>query len=153
MTTQEPFKEQPLHKTISIHAPAAKVWDSLTNPELIPVWMSDAPITVTSGRKAGSPVTFNGDFHGLPYETRGTILQFEPNVVYEYSFWNSLSQLPDVPENYALITFRLTPEENGTVLTLTQSNFVTEVIYQHFNFYWNVALGLIKKLNEQVNYV
>lgn len=149
MTAAEPFKEQPLYKTISIHAPASKVWDSLTNPELIPVWMSDAPVTVTSDWKAGSAITFNGDLHGLAYETKGTILQFEPNVVYEYSFWNSLSQLPDVPEHYALITFRLIPEENGTLLTLTQSNFVTEVNYQHFNFYWNVALALIKKLSEK----
>lgn len=149
MTAQETFKEQILHKTITIHAPASRVWDSLTNPELIPVWMSDAPVKVISDWKVGSAIVFNGDLHGLAYETRGTILQFEPNVVYEYSFWTSLSQVPDVQENYALITFRLIPEEDNTVLTLTQSNFVTEVIYQHFNFYWQVALALIKKLNEQ----
>ena len=79
---------------------------------------------------------------------QGTILQFEPEKVLEYSYWSSLSQHADVPENYSVITFKLTPVDGKTILTFTQSNFETEVSYKHFNYYWNVALGLLKRLND-----
>jgi len=36
-----------------------------------------------------------------------------------------------------------------TMLTLTQSNFITYEIYAHWNFYWTVTLDIIQKLLEK----
>ena len=63
----------------------------------------------------------------------------------QYSHLSSRSRLPDLTENYVVIGFVLTPQNNQTVVTLTASNFPTEVIYKHLAFYWNVAMELLKK--------
>lgn len=148
MTGEEIAADKTMIKTIHINAPASKVWSILTTPESMKLWMSDSEITILSDWKAGSPILFAGDLHGIPFENKGVIMQIEPEAVFQYTFWSSLSQHPDTPENYALITFRLIPAENGTTLKLTQSNFVTQTIYHHFNFYWTIALEVMKKLIE-----
>jgi len=140
--------DQIINKTLNIDAPASKVWSTLTDPELMKLWMLDFEINITSDWKVGSSIKIHGDLHGIKFENKGTILQFEPEKVLEYSYWSSLSQHADVPENYSVITFRLTPIDGKTILTFTQSNFETEVSYKHFNYYWNVALGLLKRLND-----
>jgi len=47
---------------------------------------------------------------------------------------SSLSRLPDNPEDYSLVEFRLTPAGDQTILTLTQSNLVAEAAYEHARF-------------------
>jgi len=152
MTGRELTADQIIHKTIRINAPASNVWDTLTNPVLINRWMLDGEtgIDIISEWKPGSSIIFRGDLHGLDFENKGTILQYEPGKVFEYNFWSSLSQNADIPENYSVIRFELTPAGDTTTLAFTQTGFVTETIYQHFNFYWNTALDLIRKLNENL---
>jgi uncharacterized protein YndB with AHSA1/START domain len=137
-----------ISKTIVINTPASKVWAAITAPEIMRVWMTDAEMNIYSDWKTGGAIVFRGDLHGIPYENKGTILQFEPEKVFEYSYWSSLSQQADIPENYSLITFRLTPGDRATTLNFTQSNFLAETTYRHFLFYWNTALELMKKLVE-----
>ena len=140
--------DQIIHKTIHINARVSNVWASLTTPVLINRWMLDTPINIISEWKPGSSIIFRGDLHGLDFENKGTILQYEPGKIFEYNFWSSLSQNADMPENYSVIRFELTQAGDTTTLAFTQTGFVTETIYQHFNFYWNTALDLIRKLNE-----
>lgn len=137
-----------IHKTIHIKAPAAKVWATLTEPALLKQWLTDAEVDIISDWKTGSPLVIRGNLHGLPFENRGVILQFEPGKVLQYTHWSTLSGHDDVPENYSTITFHLSPEPGGTSLAFTQSGFASEVIYRHFNFYWNTALDLVRRLNE-----
>ena len=40
---------------------------------------------------------------------------------------------------------------NITELTLTLSNFTTETIYKHLNFYWNTTLEVLKNFIESGN--
>ncbi|HXS36026.1 MAG TPA: SRPBCC domain-containing protein [Flavipsychrobacter sp.] len=139
---------QIINKTLNINAHTSRVWKTLTDPELLKLWMLDSEINISSDWKAGSPIMMYGDLHGIRFETKGMVLQAEPEKILEYTHWSSLSQHADIPENYSVITFMLTPIDGKTILTFTQSNFETEVSYKHFNFYWNVALELMKKLNE-----
>lgn len=149
MTDREIVQDKIISKTLDINAPASKVWGTLTNPELMVQWMTDAEMNITSEWKVGSPIVFRGNLHGIDYENKGTILQFEPEKILEYNYWSSLSQQADEPENYAVITFRLSATDDKTTLAFTQSNFLAETTYKHFNFYWNTALELMKRLNEQ----
>jgi uncharacterized protein YndB with AHSA1/START domain len=137
-----------IRKTIHIKAPALKVWATLTEPALMKQWVIDSDVDIISEWKTGSPLIIRGNLHGLPFDTRGTILQFEPGQLLQYTQWSTLSEIEDVPENYSMITFSLSPEGGGTTLAFTQNGFATEVIYQHLNFYWNTALDLIRRLNE-----
>jgi uncharacterized protein YndB with AHSA1/START domain len=137
-----------IHKTVDIHAPALKVWNSITKPGLIQKWMTDSEIEIISNWQTGGPIIFKGDLHGINFINKGTILQFEPGKVLSYTFWSSLTEHADLPENYSVITFNLTDSADTTTLAFTQSNIVTEAQFKHVNYYWGVALELIKQLNE-----
>lgn len=132
-------------KTITINAPTSQVWDTLTNPELIKKWMSETDIDIITDWNVGSPIIIRGDLHGIYFENNGTVLQFEQQHILQYNHLSSLSALPDEPENYSIIEFRLSPTENQTTLTVTLSNFPTEEIYRHLAFYWNVTPEILKK--------
>ncbi|HET6989959.1 MAG TPA: SRPBCC domain-containing protein [Bacteroidia bacterium] len=138
-----------ISKSITINAPASKVWHALTDPDSINEWLAENEIKVISEWKTGSPISFSGTWHGIEYNDKGTILKFETEKVFQYSYWNCFSNLSDSPENYYVIEFTLTPDGNQTRLTLTCSNIVTEAIYTHLNFYWTVTLDVIRKLIEK----
>ena len=138
-----------IHKTITIHAQPAKVWEAITQPALLRQWMSETPIEIITTWEVGEPISIQGDWCHSRFENEGVVLQFEPERILEYSHLSSLSRLPDQVENYSVIRFALTPLEDGTELTITLSNFPTEVIYKHLAFYWNVTLVLLKKFIEQ----
>ena len=141
---------QPIHKTIQINAPASKVWDALTTPALMPRWMMpDSPIEISTNWQVGSPFTIRGNLHGINFENRGTVLQFEREKTLQYSHLSSSSHLPDVPASYSILTFALSPAENQTALTLTVDNFPTEIIYKHLAFYWNSTLEILRQVIEK----
>ena len=137
-----------LTKQIEINAPPSKVWSTFTNPEQIKLWMLDTEVEVISDWKLGSPIVFRGDLHGLAFENKGVILQYQPDQVLEYTFWSTLSELPDTPENYSVINFVLTELGNQTLITLTVSNLINYTILKHHEFYWGVTLNEMKKLIE-----
>ncbi len=136
-------------KTIEINAPLSKVWNALTNPEIIKLWIWEGEMSINSDWKIGSPITFTGKFYKSNYSDKGTILKFEKEKVFSYNYWGKLSQLPDSPENYTIIEFALSTKENQTILILTQSNCITYEIYAHWNFYWLVTLDIFRKLVEK----
>jgi len=121
----------------------------LTDPQLMKRWMmSDIDIDIITDWSVGNPMVIRGTMNGKDFENRGTVLEFEPEKTLEYSHLGSLSRLPDQPENYAVVAFRLKPVGDQTALTLTLSNFATESIYRHLAFYWNVTLEVLKKMIE-----
>jgi uncharacterized protein YndB with AHSA1/START domain len=136
-----------LKKTISINAPTSKVWNALTNPELIKEWLFGTK--VISDWRVGTPILFTGNWQGTDYSDKGTILKFDVEKVFQYSYWSGFSGLPDSPENYSVITFELTPGGKATILKLTQSNFLTEASYEHTDKNWDAPLELMKKIIER----
>ncbi|HTB31172.1 MAG TPA: SRPBCC domain-containing protein [Bacteroidia bacterium] len=140
--------DKTINKTIEINAPVSNVWDALTNPGLMQLWLWEG-VNVISDWKAGSLITFKGTYNGYNYEDKGTILKLEKEKVFQYNYWGRLSQLPDLPENYTIIEFMLTTGENKTLLKLTQGNCITYEVYAHWNFYWTVTLDILKKLLEK----
>ena len=141
-------QEKTILKSIIINAPVSKVWDTITNPEKMKQWLYDSDIEVLSDWKTGSPILFRGKFHGRKFEDKGTILKFEPGKVFRYSYLSWISRLPDIPENYTIIEFQLTPQEGQTLLSLTQTGFAAKASYEHWNFYWLVTLGILKGVGE-----
>jgi uncharacterized protein YndB with AHSA1/START domain len=148
MNNNETIQDTTINKSIDIKAPASTIWNVLTNPVLMKQWIIDSEINISSEWKLGSPILMQGDLHGLPFENKGTILQWEPGKIFAYSYWTSLSQHDDIPEHYVLISFRLSPAASNTTLTVALSNVTPGTIWQHLNFYWNTAIDLIRKLSE-----
>jgi len=138
---------QHIQKTILIHSDPVSVWQYLTNPDLMKQWMGDPEmkIEVITDWKVGNPFVVKG-FHHQQFENKGTILQFEPEIIFQYSYLSSLSNLDDTPENHTMITFTLVPKDGKTELTVEVANFPTEVIYKHLEFYWNGTVHLLKQV-------
>ena len=138
-----------VRKTVHINAPTSVVWEALTNPEIMKKWMSETEINILTNWRVGTPFVIRGSLHRVMFENKGTVLQFELEKLLQYSHLSSLSRLPDTPENYSIIEFRLAPINNQTELAFTASNFPTEIIYKHFAFYWNVTLEILKRMMEE----
>ena len=145
-----PTDSKKFNKAVTINASTSQVWHILTTPELMKKWMisDDIEININTDWKVGSPMVIRGNMSGKNFENNGTVLQFEPEKILEYSHLSSMSRLPNRPESYSIIEFRLQPMENLTILTLTVSNFPTESIYKHLAFYWNVTLEVLKRMIE-----
>jgi uncharacterized protein YndB with AHSA1/START domain len=141
---------QQIDKTIIIKALPSVVWKTLTDPDSIKQWMAEPGMAfeITTDWKVGNPIVIKA-FHHIPFENKGTVLQFEPGKVLRYNYLSSLSRLPDKPESYSTIEFRLVPLENQTSLTLTLRNFPTEAIFRHVDFYWRATIEIMKDLAEK----
>ncbi|WP_373549783.1 hypothetical protein [Haliscomenobacter sp.] len=86
-----------------------------------------------------------GKLHKVKFENLGTILQFKPEKVFEYTHLSSISKLPDQPENYCTLNFSLSSSDaDETTLNLSIANFPTYSIYKHMDFYWRSALVVLK---------
>jgi len=132
--------------TITINAPAARVWDALTQPELIKRYLFGTQ--VTTDWRVGSPIVYEGTWEGKAYRDKGKVLQVEPGKLLVSTFWSSLSGLPDVPENYQTVRYELSTEGSGTRLTVSQDNNATQEDANHSAQNWNMVLDGIKSLLE-----
>lgn len=141
--------KQVIERTEIIGASAATVWETLTNPKLMTVWMAEPgmQLEVVTDCSVGSSISIVG-FHHIKFENKGTILEFDPHRMFRYNYLSSLSRLPDAHENYTIIQFELLPVVNGISLTLTAMNFPTETIYKHVDFYWRTTMKIIKSTVE-----
>lgn len=152
MTTDSPKYDQTINRSVTINAPASKVWAALTVSELMKQWMSETEIEVITDWKVGSPILIQGPWYKTGFKTYGTVLHYTPHSRLAYTHLSSLSRLPDKPEYYTTLDFRLTEQNNHTVVDLTLSNFPTYAINKHLAFYWNVAIVLLKKFVEGAQY-
>jgi hypothetical protein len=59
-----------------------------------------------------------------------------------------MAGLSDLPENYKIVRYELSPEVDGTRLTVTQDNNSTPDEASHSSQNWKMVLEGIKKLLE-----
>ena len=135
-------------KSVEILASPNHVWRGLTEPDKITQWMAGA--RVESKWEIGSDITFSGTMPNFnrPYKDRGKVLAIEPEKLLRYSHWSEITRLPDLPQNRTITTFVLEGMGESTRLTVHHENFHSEVEYKHANFFWPVALHLLKNLLE-----
>jgi uncharacterized protein YndB with AHSA1/START domain len=133
--------------SISISAPADKVWNALTNPDVIRRYMFGT--TVVSDWREGSPIVWKGAWQGTTYEDKGVILKLKPERLIQYSHFSPLSGKPDLPENYHTVTIELMTDEAGTTVSLSQDNNETEQERKHSEQNWQMMLDELKKLLEK----
>ena len=132
--------------TITIHAPASKVWEALIDPELIRQYLFGAE--VTSDWKEGSPIVYKGVYQGKAYEDKGAVLQAEPEKLLRMTHWSPLSGTTDSPENYHTVSYELVTENGNTQLTITQDNNSSAEEQAQNAGFWHTVLEGIKKLLE-----
>jgi uncharacterized protein YndB with AHSA1/START domain len=133
--------------SITIDAPATKVWEALTTPSIIKKYFfgTDA----ISDFQPGSPITFTGEYKGKTYEDKGHILEVIPQKILRYNYWSSMSGIEDKPENYVPITFALVESDDKTTVAVTQQNIPDEKMKEHSEENWRKVLNNLKELLER----
>jgi uncharacterized protein YndB with AHSA1/START domain len=131
----------------TVHAPAARVWEALTDPAMIRQYLFGAD--VESDWQQGSSIVWRGMYEGRRYEDKGTILQVEPQRILQYTHYSSLTGQPDLPEHYHTITVALAERDGETVVTLSQDNNPGEESRAHTAAFWQAMLDRLKALLER----
>ncbi|HEX9385871.1 MAG TPA: SRPBCC domain-containing protein [Anaerolineales bacterium] len=132
--------------TVTINAPASRVWEALMDPELIKQYLFGAEIV--SDWKEGSPILYKGIYEGKAYEDKGRVLKAEPEKLLLITHWSPLSGTPDRPENYHQVSYELTAENGSTQLTITQDNNASREEQEQNTNFWKMVLDGMKKLLE-----
>lgn len=132
---------------LAIAAPVEKVWAALTRPELVEQYFFGTKLV--TDWQVGSPIFFRGEWEGKAYEDKGTVLAFDAPKSLKYNYWSSWGELPDVPENYANITYAVHEEGGMTIVTVTQDNIENEEKRAHSEQNWQMVLGGMKDMLEK----
>lgn len=133
------------YKTI-IKAPIEKVWDALTNPEIVKQYFFGTELISTW--KVGDDIIFQGEWEGQKYQDKGEVLEYSQNKKLAYSYLSNWSGKEDKPENYLWICYEVGPTDNGTELTISQTNYDEERA-KHSAENWASLIDGMKKIIEQ----
>ena len=131
----------------TIDATVFKVWEAITKPEIIKQYFFGTD-TITDW-KPGHPIKFRGEWEGKKYEDKGTILEMKERELIKYNYWSSMSGIEDKPENYVIVTYKLSGEDYNVTLTVTQENIRDEKMKTHSEENWKKVLNDLKSLMEQ----
>ena len=128
-----------------INASPALVWKALTDAATIERFMWGT--LATSDWKVGSAITFEGVYEGKPYRDKGLVLESEKEKRLKYTFLSGKNE--DRPENYAVITYTLSGDENETSMTVSQEGANDEKALEHSRQGWKSILKNLKGILEK----
>ncbi len=135
-------------QSIEINAKAENVWETLTNPEKIKIYLFGTE-TITDW-KVGSTIIFQGNYNGQQYKDKGNVIKSLENKVLSYNYWSGFSGLEDKLENYSLVTYKIeTISINKVKFTWTQKGFANKDGQCHTEQGLKTMLEQIKKLAEE----
>ena len=130
----------------TVNVSVIRVWDALTNPEIIKQYMFGT--NVISNWKEGSPITYDGEYQGKKYHDKGVIKKVDPGKILQSTYWSSIGGKEDKPENYNLVTYKLSPKDDKTIVTLIQDNVNSEKEKEHVIDNWKSVLKKLKEVAE-----
>jgi uncharacterized protein YndB with AHSA1/START domain len=137
--------------SVIIHADIKLVWKTLTDLELMTKWLGEPEmkIEVQCNWIVNDPIFIRG-FNHVKFENKGIVLKFDKNSRLSYTHLSSISHLADKQENYSILDFTLIRATDDMSLQLNITNFPTEVIRKHLEFYWRTTVVKIKKMAEEM---
>jgi uncharacterized protein YndB with AHSA1/START domain len=134
-----------LETTIELNASISKVWQGLTDPKYVKQYFYGT--NLECNWKKGCPILFKGEWEGKPYEEKGEIIEIEEGKSATYSYLST--GFEDTPDNYAIITYRLIPDGDKTLLIIIQEGFKNRQACDHSAEGWKTVLNGLKVLLEK----
>lgn len=128
--------------TRTIHVPASRVWDTLTDPDLVKRWMMGA--AVDSTWQEGAPITWSGSYEGTDFTDRGEVLRVEKGERLVHTHVSGMSE--DAAEHE--LDWRLAEDEGTTKLTLVQKGATSEEEQEQFRATWSGMLDALREAAE-----
>lgn len=106
--------------TIRINASIQKVWDTITKPEKVKLWQFGSDLITTWD--LGTNIEFITEWEGTIFKQWGKVLEVIPNELLKYSLFAPRPDLEDKPENYFIMSYVLTSENEKTKLEIIQED-------------------------------
>ena len=125
-----------------IEAPATRVWAALTDPGQIKEYMFGSQ--VETSWEVGSPITWNGEYEGRPYQDKGEVLTYDEPRELSVTHYSPLAGEDDKPENYHTLVYTLDEKDGTTRVSLTQDNCADEKEAEQFSANWQQMLAGLK---------
>jgi len=141
-------EELTVTKSIRINAAVTRVWEALTTPEWSRKYMYGCD--VVSDWKPGNSIEFiDRKTDKEIVLVKGKIVNIEPKSLLQYTVFGPAAGLNDIPSNYTTVTYKLTPENNHTIVRVTQGDFAEiedgSNRYKHSETGWDFALNKLKE--------
>lgn len=134
--------------SILINSTSEKIWDVLTNPKKIKVYLFGTE--VQTDWKEKSSIAFLGEHKGHKYEDKGNVIEHKPSELLKYNYWSAVSGLEDKLENYSIVTYRVEKlDDNRYKFVWHQQGFSNEKGKCHTQEGLKTMLEQIKKLAEE----
>jgi uncharacterized protein YndB with AHSA1/START domain len=133
--------------SVTVQAPIEQVWAALTTPERIKEWFFG--VDTRSDWTPGGELVHTGEWQGRPYEDKGTIVRIEPPTLLEHTHWSPMSGVPDEPQHYETVRWRLSERGAATELTVSESNLPSEEARELSEQSWRMALDELRQLLER----
>ncbi|AEQ52905.1 Uncharacterized conserved protein YndB, AHSA1/START domain [Pelagibacterium halotolerans] len=142
---------------ITIATPAPAVWNALVDRDKSRIW---AGADFATDWQPGSSLVLTPLIVGKKSADKGEVLRAIAPDILSYRVLPRVSGLPDLPENYSLITIRLAETAGQTRLEVTHSVPASPVRRgknfeigpdsgrNHVAFYWRSTLPLLRDLVE-----
>lgn len=106
--------------SIIINTSTQKVFDTLTNPELVKLWQYGRE--VITDWQTGSEIKFRTEGEGKVLEQWGTVLEMRTNKLIKYNLFTPAPNLEDKIENYFITSYVLTKDKGQTKLEIIQED-------------------------------
>ncbi|HTM67188.1 MAG TPA: SRPBCC family protein [Flavipsychrobacter sp.] len=134
--------------TITLNATKGKVWDALTNPELVKLWQYGSELV--TDWKEGGDIRFRTEWEGTVFEQWGKVLEVREMELLRYSLFAPRPGLEDKPENYFIMSYVLSSEGNGqTKLQIIQEDNRPNARQEPPQGEENTVLQSLKRLVEE----
>ena len=133
--------------SITINATPQKVWDTLTQAELVKLWQYGSDLQTSW--EVGSKIKFVTEWEGKKFEQWGTVLEFTPTSKLRYSLFAPRPDLEDKPENYFEMIYTLTAENGQTRLEIRQEDNRPDAVQEDEQGEENPILTMLKQISEK----
>ena len=145
-------------QSISIAAEPHDVWKALIAPDAGDKWRN---AHFRTGWHAGDLIEIEAIIGPRRYRDKGQVVQVRPCALLQYTYWSSVSGLPDHPDSYSTVTMTLEAKGAETILTVEQNVPPSPVRKgkgweigedsgaKHVAFYWRMALPVLKRVVEE----
>ena len=131
---------------VDVAATPERVWSALTDPDQIKEYMFGSVVSTTW--EVGSPITWDGEYEGRPYQDKGEVLTYDEPHVLSVTHYSPMMGQPDEPENYHTLVYTLTATGSGddqvTHLDLTQDGNESDEQAEQFSQHWQQMLDGLK---------
>jgi uncharacterized protein YndB with AHSA1/START domain len=132
--------------TIIINATKQKVWDTISKPEFVKLWQYGSDLLTTW--EIGSDIKFRTEWEDKVFEQWGKVLEVRPNEIVKYSLFAPRPDLEDKTENYFIMSYVLTDDNEQTKLEIIQEDNRPNAVQEEPQGEENPILMSLKKLAE-----